>query len=469
MSGPKNRKDFQLLDYMRKTGEEYAEERIAKKIYGQSDKASFYRLKNRLHDDLGDYLTLHHTWKGDFNQLSRNLSLYSIFLHKNQFNVALFYLKKAEQKALSIENFEMLDVIYGNFVKISNDLMEVNPEVYIKKRKENAERLNKARDADQALAAISYRAKITQNFSSGKRDTLKILRNTIKEFAGDASLSNSKSFQTRIYRALSQILLAQHNYGALEKFLYETYTSFEKQKWFDKQNHEVKLQMLTYLVNSLFRNEKYTESLTYAEILGTEIKAYNSLLYDKFLFFYYNSLVINYSALDQKKALSILEEFEAVIKNKENSYYDQFLYFNKAMLLHQLGKPSQAIRNIVKLYVNDNYKKAAESFKLKISVAELIMHFDAGDSDSYLPRSKSIKQQFNKLLTEGDFARDRNLIQLMDKMIANPGFRKDAALKKKVHAFIKAKVDRPTIDSEIILYSSWLSSKWGEGPRQVRP
>jgi hypothetical protein len=462
MDTSSERKDLMLFDYIRHSDEKYDEAKIARKLYGDNNMDPFYRLKNRLMNYLGDYLTFHHLWRNDGSELNRHLSLFDIFQRKGQFKVAHFYLKKAEHKARTAEYFEMLDAIYGNFVKLSAELHEINPEEYIAKRKENAGRLNQVREADQAIAALSYRLKVTQNLSPGKTDTLRILNKTIREFTTDETLKMSRSFQTRIYRAVSQILLQQHDYLSMEPFLKKTYAFFESQDWFDRENHEVKLQMLTYLVNSLFRNDNFPESLKYAGTLGSAIHEFDNLLYDKYLFFYYNSLVINYSAIDIKKALGTLEEFETETRNRKNSYYDQFIFFNKAMLLHQSGKPAEAIRNIVKLYVNDNYKKADNSFKLKISIAELIMHFDSGDIDSYELRSRGIKQEFKKLLSTGVFGRDKEMIGLMDKMILRPSYyKRDMKLKKRVDAFVQSKIDAMTLEAEIIKYTPWLSSKWG--------
>ncbi len=163
MNAGKDRKDFKLLDYVRKTGPAYNDDYIAAKLYGKGDKAGFYRLKNRLLDYMGDYLVFHHTWKGDLNEMNRNISLFSIFKKRNQLKVALFYLKKAEQNAIAVEDFEMLDVIYSHYIKLSTDLLDINPELYIAKRRENAERLHMLREMDQALAALNYRLKITQN------------------------------------------------------------------------------------------------------------------------------------------------------------------------------------------------------------------------------------------------------------------------------------------------------------------
>ena len=456
-----DRKDLILLAYMRRSGDKYNDDFISKKLYGSVGEPAFYRLKNRLLDNVGDFLTLHHVWKSDLNELNRHMSLYNIFRNKNRSDLALTYLKKAEKKAASVEHFEMLDMVYSNFVKLSNELIAVNSEFYIGKQKENAEKLNKIRDTDQVLAALTYRLKITQNVASGKSAPLADLNNTIRGYTDDPLLKKSKSFQTRVYQAVSQILLQQHNYEALEIYLRETLQLFDRQKWFDKQNHETRMQMLTYTVNALFRNGKTQESLQYAKQLGNEITAYNNLLYDKYLFFYYNSLVINYSAIDKKKALQTLEEFEREIKNKRNSYYDQFLYLNKAILLHQLQKPNEAIRNIVRLYVNDNFTNAAPAIKLKIFMAELIMQFDAGDPESYFIRSATFKTQFKVLLKAKDFERERRFINLMDQMVKTPDFKRNKKLVAEAKSIIDTEVSAAVMDSEIIRYSGWMASKWG--------
>jgi tetratricopeptide (TPR) repeat protein len=457
----KQRKDLMLLAYMRRSGKNYSDDFISRKLYGTEGNPAFYRLKNRLTENLCDFLTLHHLWKSDLNELNRYLSLYNIFLHKNLYQLASLHLKKAEKKATEVEHFEMLDMIYSNFVKLSNELITVNPESYIQKRKENAEKLNKIREADQALAALTYRLKLTQNVAGRKDAAITNLNNTINEFTTNPALRKSKSFQTRAYQAVSQILLQQHNYPALESFLKETLQKFKSEKWFDKENHETKLQMYTYTINSLFKNGKFHESLEYASQLGKEITAFNNLLYDKYLFFYYNSLVINYSSIDRKKALQTLEKFELEIKGKRNSYYDQFLYLNKAILLHQLGKPAEAIRNIVRLYVNDNFNKADDSIKLKIFMAELIMQFDAGDSDTYFTRSTTFKSQFSMLLKGKDFVREKQLVLLLDQMMKTQYFKKDAKLRIKAKAFIDGRAPETAQDSEIVGYSNWMAATWG--------
>lgn len=462
------RKDILLFDYIRKTGEKYDEELIFKKLYDAGrpighapDKNSFYRLKNRLLEDIGYNLSLHHFEKNESNNLFLLLSLYNIFISRNQPTVAMYYLKKAEKRALQGENFELLDIIYASFVKLSNDLAEVNPELYIQRRRENAIKLNQIRETDQVLATVTYRMKLSQNYGKSDLGLLKLLDNTIKEFAANDSIKQSRTFQTRVFKALSQILIQNHNFVELEKFALATYKKFIDGNWFDKANHETKIQMLIYIINSTFKNRKYHESLDYAETLGEELSAFNNLFYDKYLFYYYNALVINYAQVDLVRGLKALDEAEREMKDKKNSYYEFFIYLNRATLLFFQRKTNDAIRSLVKLYLNDHYKNADISFKLKIAVAECIMQYESGDTETALKRVEQVKKQFKEQLGSNDFNREQFILTLITEFEAVPDLTKNKKLYTEVRKFVTAPTMESVEDGEILRYRRWLAPKVG--------
>jgi hypothetical protein len=453
------RKDIVLFDYIRQAGEKYDEDLIFAKLYKGKDRNSFYKLKHRLQEDLGYNLSLLHFSKHDSNNLYLFLSLHNIFISRNQPDLALHYLKKAEKRALQIENFELLDIIYASFVKLSSDHTGINPETYIERRRGNAIKLNKIREADQVLAAVTYRLKLSQNYAKRDVGLLKLLDSSIKEFANDDSIRQSKTFQTRVFRALSQILIQSHNFVELEKFMLITYKRFVDEKWFDKSNHEIKLQMLVYIINATFKNRKFTESLDYAETLGEELSAFNNLLYDKYLFFYYNALVINYAQIDLTRGLKALDEAEREMKGMKNSYYDFFILLNKANLLFFQRKTNDAIRNLVRLYANDHYKNTDISFKLKIAVAECIMQYESGDKESSLKRVEQVIKQFKEQLATDDFKRERFILQLIPRLIANPVITANKKLFAEVKKFVLSPVNKSVEDGEVLRYRAWLSPK----------
>lgn len=454
-----DRKDVTLFDYIRKSGNAYNESYIFKKLYSSSDKNSFYRLKNRLQEDLGYNLSLLHFNKHESNNLFLLLSLYTIFINRNQPTLASYYLRKAEKKAIQSENFEMLDIIYASFVKLSSDLPEINPESYIERRKANADKLNKIRETDQTLAAVTYRLKLSQNY--GKRDTglLKLLDTTIKEFAKNEEIRNSRSFQLRVFRAVCQIFIQNHNFIELEKYALTTYNRFLEEKWFDKSNHESKLQMLVYIINSTFKNQKFLESLDYAETLGQEMTSYNNQYYDKYLFFYYNSLVINYAQIDIVRGLKALDEMEREIKGKQNAYYEFFILLNKASLLFFQHRYNEAIRNLVRLYGNDHYKKADIEFKMKIAVAECIMQYESGDKPDTKKRVEQVRKQFKDLLQADEAKRERFVLDLIYHTEDNAGLQSSKKYQSAMLKFVNQKVKESVEDGEVLKYRIWLLQK----------
>ena len=285
------------------------------------------------------------------------------------------------------------------------------------------------------------------------------MQGKVRDISKRTTSGFGKNLEARIYHALSKIFLQQHNYPALEKLVKETYQKFEKENWFDKSNHELKLQMLTYCANALYKNQKFKESLEYAEKLGEEIQAFGKLHFEKYLFFYYNARYLNYSELEPQHALKVLDEFEKEMRKKENTYYDFFIYLNRAATLYDIGRYKDSLKSLVRLYINDSYEKADKSFKLKIEVSELIITFESGDTETLQYRLAQVKKTFASLKNEPQFKRDFEIIQLIEDMSQAADYRRDEKIQKKIAQMLKAKFDAVEADAEIIKYQRWLGEK----------
>jgi hypothetical protein len=451
------RKDIELFDYIRHSDSKYNDEKIFKKLYKDEDKNSFYRLKNRLIEDVNESILLLHYRKDDVMYVLHLLSLVRFYFSKNQYTLALRFVKKAETEAERTEGYELLDIIYGEYIKLSHEIVSVDPENYIKKRKDNREKLSSLRQIDDILAAVSYRLKITQNFSDKETPVLKLLEKTINDFSNDSSIKNSPKLRFKIYSAVSQVLLQKHDYVSLEKYLLSTYSTFIKEGLFNKSNHDTKVQMLTYIVNSLFKNKKNKQSLEYVAQLQRAMEEYNGLLNDKYLFFYYNSLVINYSVIDKDKAIAILEELKENKKVKNTSFYDIFIYLNLAILWFDKQNYQNSIRNLNKLYVHDSYKNADATLKFKIAMAELIIRYELNDFDLLEYKIGQLKKDHKKLLKQPEHKRELELISIISQLIESDSIKHNKKLLTKVKLFVQS---NSLEDAEIIKYNTWLRSKY---------
>jgi tetratricopeptide (TPR) repeat protein len=451
------RKDIKLFDFIRKHKEE-GEDKIVKQLYGTGDKNAYYRLKNRLADDINTALVLQHHTDDEGLQLLRLLQVVRIYLSKNQHNLALYFLKKAEQKAKKIEHLELLDIIYGEFIQLSHTLMIINPEEYIALRKENSEDLSRLRQMDDMLAVVSYRLKITQNFGAKENSLLDLLEQITNQFSADQATRNSSRFRFKLYSLVSQLLLQKKDYQSLETYLLQTWGDFNREKLFTRNSHDIRLQMLTYIVNTLFKNGKVQESLKYAELLRETMLQFNKQLYDKYEIFYYNALVNNYSTFDIPKAIKLLQEMQQLENVKKLPFYELFIYINLATSYFDMKNFSQAIKNLNKAYLLDSYAKADATLKFKIAVAEMIIRYELGDLDFWKYRYDQIIKEFKNELEGNNHSAERLMLSIVSSSIdLNNGLR-SREIRNEIHELIQL-LESQSEEDEIIKYSRWLKEK----------
>ena len=454
-----DRKDILLFDNIRKN-KDSDEDEIFNKLYEREDKNSFYRLKNRLIQDLLKSLSVQHFEDDDIMHILHMVSLVRYFFTKNELNIAKYLLKKAEAKAKDIEAYELLDIIYTDYIKLSHELVSINPEKYIAQRKENQEKIRQVREIDDVLAAVSYRLKTSQNFSQNKNPIIGVLQKTVDDFIQDSQLKKSAKLRFKIYDAVSQILLQKRDYKTLEDYLINTYYTFEKEKLFSKATHNTKLQMLTYIVNTLFKNNKLKQSLEYAEKLKISLEEFHQMLYDKYIFFYYNSLVINYSKLNPDKAISILEDLKDNEKIKSSSYYQLFVFLNLAVLFFDKHEYRKSIRNLNQLYLLPGYKDTDVSLRLKIAMAELIVRYELGDEEVLKNKIEQVRKDFRELMMNTDYKTEQDLLSIVEQMIHTQGLNRQRKLLALSRKFLNEHSMLNNEDTEIINYSLWLKEKF---------
>ena len=78
----------------------------------------------------------------------------------------------------------------------------------------------------------------------------------------------------------------------------------------------------------------YGESLKYVQKLNDSMKEYDSFLHDKYLFYYYNILVLNYAKKDKDKALYYLNKASKSEQIKKLPAYYSFIYLNRSLIYY---------------------------------------------------------------------------------------------------------------------------------------
>ena len=335
-------------------------------------------------------------------------------------------------------------------------MTSINPEFYIECRKQNSEKLNQLRVIDDILAVVTYRLKITQNLSSKDETVISLLQKTTDSFIGDPKVIKSPLFRFRIYNAISQLLLQSHQYILLEDYLLKTLKIFNQEKLFTKNNHETKLQLLVYLVNSLYKNNKLKKSLEYTNILHNEMKAYNHLFYDKFLFYYFNALVINYSKTDKQKEIVTLQEMEQNEKINSNFFYRQFILLNFALAYFDQKEFTMSAKSFTRLQMLPDYKETDESLRMKVAVAELMTRYELSDYNTFEYKLKQFKKDFKSGLNILENKPEKLMSEILNLMMSISN-RKNKAIELRLAQLKTLSNDEDQCG--LINYIDWLQEK----------
>ncbi|MCS6819224.1 MAG: hypothetical protein NZ522_04680, partial [Chitinophagales bacterium] len=190
-----------------------------------------------------------------------------------------------------------------------------------------------------------------------------------------------------------------------------------------------------------------------------ELLEYNRMHYAKFIFFYYNALYMNYAKIDMNRAIEALDSLEREMKKLRNAYYEQFILLNKSTLLFELNRFDEAIRMLARLYINDSYQKASDSFKLKINTAELIMQWESGDMGVFKKRLKQVRKTFEISLSKKENIYDKIFLDIIEEM-SKEGWEKNHKLIKKAKQFISTLEKNEAEDTGLLNYARWLKSKF---------
>jgi hypothetical protein len=457
VSNGEERKDLSLFDYIRKSGENYNEEKIVSDLY-EGGKNNFYRLFNRLNTEINkSLLTLHYN-ETDLNGILYQVILSRIFQEKRDFRLALHYLRKAEKKAITLQAHELIELVYAEMLRLSNESLEVNPEEYIRKRNDNKQILHRLHEIDDILAVLTYRIKISQNFTRGNYEILDLLGKTIKEYSADKETRESPAFRMKVYHAVSRILLQQHDYISLEKYLLKTFKEFQTEKLFSKNNHDTKLQMLTYLANSLFKNNKHKESLRYADQLKESMGEFNNFMREKYLFYYYNILVNNYGSIDKPKAVQILLEANDNPLIRKNKFHQSFIYMQLALQYFDLKEFKLANKNLVRTKLEDNWKIFDSAFQLKILILELMIRYELKDSDFIEHQVPRIRKEYMDLLKERNYRRQSLMLDLLLRVVITQNIRTDKFISKIIKELLSSLEEDQSADNDLVNYNEWIRS-----------
>ena len=443
----KNRKDLDLFDYMRKQKGNYNTKDLLKKL--KTNAANYYTIKNRLYHELNNSMVWQYIWKDNQSKSFSYVLLGRLYKNKGELDLAFHFFQKAEKEAIESDLYELLSMIYSEIIQLSHELLSINVDNFIQLKRDNMKILSEIDEIDLLLAKIMYDVKTKQNYSNSEDSLVELIKTKFNKISKQNNLLKSTRFRIRLFNMYSRLLLQKRDYKTLENFVIKSYDEFENEKLFDRSNHNDKLTILTYIANCLFKTNKNNQSLKYAELLLNSMQEYDGLLYDKYLFFYYNILVSNYSVTDKEKALNYLDKASNNEVIKKLPAYNSFIYLNRSLIYYDQDKFKKSKQNISRLIMQKDFLLLDQSFQLKILITSIIICYKNSEKNM-LDKINDIKDNYSVLLKTENHLRDVKFLDLISKKIAGGDFEKDKSI------FLSNISDKETKELDIIGYNNWV-------------
>jgi hypothetical protein len=271
------------------------------------------------------------------------------------------------------------------------------------------------------------------------------------------AVSQSPSYRVKVYEAVSRLLVQLRDYASLETYLRETYQQFEQEGLFAKTAPEMRFNMLTYLINTLYFSEKYQSSLEYAHVLGQWLQEYTGPSLMKYRFFYHNSLVINYSKLDPRRAIAELEPLRADSLWQAEPYYRLFVSSNLVLLFFNTRQFPKAMRELARLYTDDRYPSLDEALRFRLQLTELFIRYETEELELLLKQHERLSKQFAHLLLP--HTREAALLDglLLLARADTPKARKKA--KPKLAALVAQLAGEVKPETDLLDFHEWFSRR----------
>lgn len=453
-----------LFDAIRAGGFEEIEEEVVAQLYGDTtakSKNNYYRLRNKLLSNLEKSLLFYHyNYRNSIESFS-HIQIALLFKERGMYHEAYHYLRKAEKLALSLDQFSVLEVIYGEMVQLASKDVEVDIEDVIARRKLNHRKMEIERASSEVMGVILQQLR-KLNFSRGKQSqsVIALLEQTRKHLEEHEDIFRSSTGKIAIYRAVSTILLKKGAFKELEVYIAKAFAEFEAQGAFDRNSHSLKLLMRLWRINSLRKLMRFREEASEIGLFYEDLVQYNRQNYNEYVVYFYNSRINNYKLtgkLDQAGEI-LREAFQekVITQNPLNHLYllisqaDQF--FNQEIY-------PRAFETVQQVMKHPRFNALDEEARFYLSIFELVVGYESRNYGYTEDRHKSFKKDYKKLLKDEEYAKADAFVDVLMRMNTAAIEGKKVFIKSAYNNFVRDYPRSEVADNQVIMYELYLQAK----------
>lgn len=422
---------------------------------------AYHALRKRLYDNMIDFMAKR-SFENDTseeNKILRLIVVSRLFFEYKMAKTAFKCLAKAEEIALSIEQFSLLNEIYMIQVQFAHFNLSEPIENIIEKFKANKKLLEYEEQLNlgyavlrRELAAIYHESRIV--------DFQELIKNTVETHG--ISLKKGLTFKS-LYQILfiaNEYAALNNNYSLIQPFVVRSYRFISKKTDTTDRHLYYHIYILYFIANFYFRNGRFKDSLNYLHLMFNELQKQSGKYYQRFCSRYYLLLAFNENYIGHpEKAIEIAEK--ALSSNKKTDINDSNdIRLMLIVFYIQQNAGRKAAKEMAKLNHTESWyeKKMGMDWTIKKCLVEILLHAQQENTELALSRIKSFKRRYKKYLLMVNEERVLSYLLYVEHYIMKPEIVQTDKFQKTIEDFIITSQDGPK-DIIIMSFLSWLLAK----------
>jgi hypothetical protein len=446
-----DRKVLQLFDFIRSGAYQEKDEALVVKLFGTANFNAYYRLKNRLVNDVERSLVNHHYEIDEKVKVLNQIKLAKIFELKSLYVQAINYLLVAEKLALAADYFDLLNTIYDEILTICKRYNELDPEPFIRKQAENLKKYQLIQQSNTLLATLNYQLKQT-NFSGKDKQVQGVIQRLLKKLNAQQEVYKLPWLQLQIHECVRNGLLQKKDFASLESYLLTSWEKFNKEKFFHKSNQNEKIVLLIWIINASYKNKHIHQRVAFINQLEQALNEHGKDYYNRYVWAYVQSRMLYFISEGALiKAIALLNDFKAASVYKELTHYHLNITFNLSSLYFYTQQLNLANKELTPLFSKAIYSQLGIEWKLSLHLLDLILQTEAKEYNY-------IKREFSKSLALPQFEKEREFLQLIATMNKQLSWTKNKKVVESAQLFISTYKNIEVGSNESVSYVIWLQS-----------
>ncbi|MEL6671664.1 MAG: hypothetical protein AAFR61_05710, partial [Bacteroidota bacterium] len=404
-------------------------------------------------------LFYHFNYKNSIESYS-NIQLSILFRERGLYREAYYNLRKAEKVALEHDQFNVLEIIYDEMVKLAAH-HEIDIEQVIQKRRQNQQKIEFLRANSEVLGMVTQQL-MRRNYarSKGTESVIEMLEGVKNALEEHKDLFQSTSGKTMILRTVVAILIQKSAYHELGEYVRETFDEFDKHKHFNKENHSTRIMLRIWRINALQKQLRLKEAHTTIEALRKDLNMYNRQNFKEFAFHYFAPKIYNLKLTGELDEAG--ETLKEAFQHKEilqNEVHEIFLMISLADQYFSQGLYPKAVQKTREIIAHAGFKMLDEQIRFYVQLFCIVNEYESRQYETAASSYKSLKKRFRHLLKDEFYQKSSRFLDIIMRL-------NTAAIQEK-RVFLKSAYKHFTADfprseiggNQIILYEVYLKTK----------